>query len=658
MSGVKDSALVVTDKLAPVTPTRVGDITVVARNGSLHQYDGTVERRILTDADSSGYVTLTPASPARNVIQSTGDFVALSIKAFAGQTGNLQEWLRSDGSPVMYVAPTGNVTIEGGSTGGLLSIKRDTAAGRRLAVQNTDGGVLLSIDDDTSVPALWNIGGTSVNIGTLSIRTDGGNAGINNASVVPSSPFYINHGSIGGYISLRVTPAISGTFVESLRAYSDGGVQIGGTYGTSPGANNLTVDGNVNVRGVTYLWPTANAAGRLRNNGTGTLSWASDFIGAQVYVNGTTGNDSTGLRGYEDFPFLTVEAAYAAMSSGDEIKMFGSVTMSTGISSPSKLIRLNMETGSLLTVATGVTAFADIQNGIRVYGRGAISLVGSAKLITNTGSNFTSIEVNGIGLGNASLLNDYAIDYTSGILYINVASTLSQSSGGVGGFLKASAAALDIRVCGQVSEATSRNTPMVLATSTCTGTIYMGRQQGSTLTAGAAAAPMYDISIGGEFVVAGGLIFGDSPFVRLNTGATGGQARITVDRQTGTGTIVQHAGGRWDAKVSISGGATVQDLFVVDSASGVVHLSGVITAAAGKNAVKVVTGSLEITNCKIYGDVSIADTKTVQMAGARVVGNVKSTSGTGTALGVTPWTATIYPTAAVAGHVPNVMAMY
>ena len=45
--------------------------------------------------------------------------------------------------------------------------------------------------------------------------------------------------------------------------------------------NNLYVL-NANLGGLTYTWPTAHVAGFLKNNGSGTLTWASadpTFVG-------------------------------------------------------------------------------------------------------------------------------------------------------------------------------------------------------------------------------------------------------------------------------------------------------------------------------------------------------------------------------------------
>lgn len=45
-----------------------------------------------------------------------------------------------------------------------------------------------------------------------------------------------------------------------------------------------TLSGNLNVRGLTYTWPSAQAAGVLTNNGTGTLTWTPGAAGTVTSV--------------------------------------------------------------------------------------------------------------------------------------------------------------------------------------------------------------------------------------------------------------------------------------------------------------------------------------------------------------------------------------
>jgi hypothetical protein len=54
----------------------------------------------------------------------------------------------------------------------------------------------------------------------------------------------------GSYISFNNTSIGGSTSSERVRIYSDGGIQIGGTFGTSPGPGNLSVAGNITAANI------------------------------------------------------------------------------------------------------------------------------------------------------------------------------------------------------------------------------------------------------------------------------------------------------------------------------------------------------------------------------------------------------------------------
>ena len=58
---------------------------------------------------ATGDVTLAPGSSTRNVIQPTGDYIALALEASASQTHHLQEWQNSSGTALAYVDSKGNI---------------------------------------------------------------------------------------------------------------------------------------------------------------------------------------------------------------------------------------------------------------------------------------------------------------------------------------------------------------------------------------------------------------------------------------------------------------------------------------------------------------------------------------------------------------------
>ena len=53
----------------------------------------------------------------------------------------------------------------------------------------------------------------------------------------------------------------------------------------------ISAAGNIGIRGVTYVWPSANALGQLTNDGSGNLSWTTDPSSGIIH------NETTGLQG-------------------------------------------------------------------------------------------------------------------------------------------------------------------------------------------------------------------------------------------------------------------------------------------------------------------------------------------------------------------------
>src|SRR5689334_14465811 len=70
----------------------------------------------LSDDDHSQYILLSPPSDLRNVIQPTGDFVPLTIKASGSQSNPLQRWQDSTGINLVLIDATGRVGVGTGLT--------------------------------------------------------------------------------------------------------------------------------------------------------------------------------------------------------------------------------------------------------------------------------------------------------------------------------------------------------------------------------------------------------------------------------------------------------------------------------------------------------------------------------------------------------------
>jgi hypothetical protein len=80
---------------------------------------------------ATGDVTLAPGSSTQNVIQPTGDYIALAIEASASQTHHLQEWQNSSGTALAYVDSSGNINTPTvtATTGNISEINFGTEGG-------------------------------------------------------------------------------------------------------------------------------------------------------------------------------------------------------------------------------------------------------------------------------------------------------------------------------------------------------------------------------------------------------------------------------------------------------------------------------------------------------------------------------------------------
>jgi len=379
-------------------------------------------------------------------------------------------------------------------------------------------------------------------------------------------------------------------------------------------------------------------------------------IGNCIIVRLATGDDATAQRGRLDLPFKTLEAAIAAATSVDEIKVFEQGTATTGTVGAIG-VRIEMQAGAQLTIATGVTLFNEPAGGPQIYGSGRIVLSDTARLIVGEDVNL-SLDVNSYTAGvNAN--GAYGIDLDGGIHHINIRSTLSQTNGAVGGAIRIQNSVVDIRIGGQVSAASSARTTPLIDLFACRGNLETGW---NSVQPNANESPVYEVGLTGNFTIRGGQIFAGTatPFVRLKAGYTDDDNLNLVMYgvvSAGSGPVIEHKGGDWAVQVGITGPPGAGNAAIVADGTGVgagLGISGYVSAGAGGDAIKAIpTDQVEIT-AKIYGDVAIADGSTIQMRGSTVVGTVKSISGTGTAKGVTPWAASTFPTAAVSGIVPTI----
>ncbi len=130
----------------------------------------------------------------------------------------------------------------------------------------TDGGGNIVADSYTGSGAGLSGSAPSLNVGSA------GTAGYASSADFASYATQLD-GSYGVILGTE-SIMIGGTTIADNGA---GGLGISFDSGTitTDGSGNLTVNGNVNIAGTTYVWPTSNTAGYLADDGSGNLSWST-----------------------------------------------------------------------------------------------------------------------------------------------------------------------------------------------------------------------------------------------------------------------------------------------------------------------------------------------------------------------------------------------
>lgn len=126
---------------------------------------------------------------------------------------------------------------------------------------------------------------------------------------------------------------------------------------------------------------------------TGTTGRPGLFTGKTVWVDGTNGSNTTGLRGRADRPFLTIASAISAASSGDTVQVRSGnyaefLTLKNGVN-------LTFEAGAKLLYTGTQTGTALIDNGV------AVTCNITGLWVESTSSD----DVHGIALSAASTVN-------------------------------------------------------------------------------------------------------------------------------------------------------------------------------------------------------------------------------------------------------------
>jgi hypothetical protein len=165
--------------------------------------------------DISALVVLSPAASARNVIQPTvTNATALVIKAFAGQTANLQEWQTSGGVVGASIDALGNTTIRTGGArlgSASLSVTPPAATAEGLIIKAFSGQTVDPFQVQDSA-------------GTVLVRVQSGGHLVTaaGANVVSGGGLSAGNGTV-------YTPSYSQNLV-----FNNAGLTVSRTGGTTP----------------------------------------------------------------------------------------------------------------------------------------------------------------------------------------------------------------------------------------------------------------------------------------------------------------------------------------------------------------------------------------------------------------------------------------
>jgi hypothetical protein len=207
------------------------------------------------------------------------------------------------------------------------------------------------------------------------------------------------------------------------------------------------IDGNTSINlnvGDKYGITSYNSSWYTVDSGSESNSWANT-----EFVDLVTGSDTTGKRGREDLPFLSISAAIAASQAGDTVYLRpGIYTGSTGF-----IVTAGGNIPTISTGASGPTGTLLTGGGIAIIGQDASNCVVNlipagnttmfslyansrlSNLTANLGGNTTAYNLNGIaflGVGNFASFADSLATATVTNVSMNVDDSGATLGGGIG----------------------------------------------------------------------------------------------------------------------------------------------------------------------------------------------------------------------------------
>jgi len=275
MASFKSSAVIFTEKATPVSPTNPGDISVVARNGKLYQYDGVIETEIGA-GDLNNYTLLsTTSSISGDLNTSINNEVTARINGDINLQNQVTNLASVTGSYALATDLSNYTTLSTtASISGDLKSQIDSITVPTSATFLSDYDARYVNESDLNIQT--NQIGFGVATGTISgssnLTTDGTNLGVGSA-----------HGT-SAYVKLGVN-SFTKAHINMLPSSSGLTNPIAGDMWMNSAGLNICPAGSATFRVLHATVPTSND-NIIISNGTHNVTNSSDL----------TYNKTTGLK--------------------------------------------------------------------------------------------------------------------------------------------------------------------------------------------------------------------------------------------------------------------------------------------------------------------------------------------------------------------------
>lgn len=377
----------------------------------------------IQDIPSSIYGFTGPTGPASLTGPTGPTGPANTLTGPTGPTGV------SYGSNIIQTSSTASFTYSGtpftGVSGLSLVITPQSASSRVLVIVDSNG-----FNNAGSITSYWSIFRNGVNVALPSsvqnCLTNWQAASVVTQSIVPVSMSFLDSPNTTGPLIYQVFVSVpSGTLIvnqnnatSTIIAHEVNGVigptgstgVAGGTgytgptgptgiAGTTGPTGSTGTTGSTGPTGAGLTGPTGPTGASLTGP-TGPTGPSQVLTGNTLWVDSVNGNNSTALPGRQDLPYLTISAAIAASSSGDQIQIrpgtYSSESFPLTPITNTSLIGQDLSTTiiSAPSVSTSTTMFS--------FGAGAsIGVRNLTFLLTSSTAGLTLIGILGAGVSDS-----------------------------------------------------------------------------------------------------------------------------------------------------------------------------------------------------------------------------------------------------------------